>query len=138
MRELDASSQAIYGCSHAEHCAELFGYGFTRGREGGEREGRIAGRRVAKGLKTPAKKRGRPPEIDEQERALLINVIENRKPGQTIRAAVTLFLQMMEAGKHLFADPTRAYSPHDHPLHEAEINKAMWAYYRHNPRKRPS
>jgi hypothetical protein len=146
--------RAIYGCSFGEFCAELFGYGFTRGREEGEREGRTTGRRAAKGLKTPAKKRGRPAEFDEQERPLLIFVVENRKPGQTIRAAVTRFLQIMEAGERSWADalsphdhPPReagkrlwadAFSPHDHPPREAKIRKAQWAYYRHRPRKRPS
>jgi hypothetical protein len=130
-RELDACSRAIYGYSHVEFCDKLFEYAFALGK----REGRTAGRRAAKGLKTPAKKRGRPPEIDEGERSLLIYEVEQRKPGQTIRAAVTRFLHLMQVGERGLADPNSSYSPYTPPPREAEIKKALWAYYRHSPRK---
>jgi hypothetical protein len=141
-RELDACSRAVYGLSHVDFCDILFTYAFTRGLEQGERKGRTAGRRAAKGLKTSAKKRGRPSEINEGERTLLIHAVEARKPGQTIKEAVTYFLRALQKGKRYVADRSISFKRDDHPLQEAitpaAVKKALWAYYRHSLRKWPS
>ena len=143
-RELDVCSQAIYGRSHAEFCCKLYGYAFARGHEQGMREGWTAGRRAAKGLKTSAKKRGRPLEIDEGEKALLIYAVEKRKPNQTIKEAVTRFLLAWQVGNRYLAD---IESSSDHTSRDAikpdaikptVLNKGLRAYYRHRPRKKPS
>jgi hypothetical protein len=135
-RELDACSQAIYGSSHAEFCDKLFKYAFDRGYEQGWQEGRTAGRRAAKGLKTPAKKRGRQLEIDESEIPLLIDAVKKRKQrGQTIKETVNYFLHVMQAGERRLADPDR---PPRKAITPASVNKAVWAFYRHRPRKGPA
>jgi hypothetical protein len=153
-RELDACMRAVYGCSLAEFCEKAVAYG----REWGQREGRTAGRRSAKGLKTPPRKRGRPSEIDEGERTLLIHGVETRKPDHTIKEAVTYFLHAMQAGERiaqhsLKASVSRALQegkridpqvivssrqPPRGPITLTVVNKAVRAYYRHRPRKRPS
>jgi hypothetical protein len=143
-RELDACSQAIYGRSHAEFCDKLYGYAFAQGHEQGLREGWTAGRRAAKGLKTSAKKRGRPLEIDEGEKGLLIDVVGKRKPNQTIKEAVTRFLLAWQVGNRYL---TEIESSSDHTsrdtikpdaIKSTVLNKGLRAYYRHRPRKKPS
>jgi hypothetical protein len=145
-RELDAFLGAISHGEVRDFCDKLFRYAFDRGYECGWREGRTAGRRAAKGIKTPAKKRGRPPEINESERTLLIDDVDNRKPGQTQKEAVTDFLRMMQAGKLYGDNPTLGKDIDDTPalpshlldkrIPPATVTKALQAYYRHRPRKR--
>jgi hypothetical protein len=146
--ELDACSQAIYGRSHAEFCDKLYGYAFARGHEQGVREGRTAGRRAAKGLKTSAKKRGRPLEIDENLRAFLIYHVNKRERGQSTRGAVIALLRRWQVGNCLvLADRSidwDAVDPSTPALKAAlsvtppDLSKALNAYYRHQPRKKPS
>jgi hypothetical protein len=141
--EIEACARVLFGPSHAKYrdqIKKVFAYAFKRGR--------TAGWRVAKGLKTPTKKPGRPSEIDA--RALLIHVVETRKPDQTIKEAVIDFLCNMEVGRRVdrwlgennLADPSDASSLPDHVMRvaisPAAVNKALWAYYRHRPRNRPS
>jgi hypothetical protein len=138
-RELDVCMQAVYGCSLAEYRHKVFDYAFAEGREVGDQEGRTAGRRQAKGLKMPPKKRGRQPEIPAGERALIIHVVETRKPGRSIKEAVTDCLYYSELGRRLhLADRSDTSSVPDHvwrvTIAPAAVNKALWAYYRHRPR----
>jgi len=147
-RELDACSRAVYGFSHAEFCDKLFIYASDRGYERGKREGRTEGYRAAKGLKEPAKKRGRPPKIPEGVRALIIHVVETREPGQTIKKAVTDCLYYSERGRRLhhwennLADRSDTSSVPGHvrrvTIAPAAVKQALWAYYRHRPRRGPS
>ena len=157
-RELDACMQAVYGCSLAEYGDKVSAHFFALGREQGAREGRAAGRRAAKGLKKPAKKRGRPSEIHEGERNLLIDVVKRRRPGQTIRAAASRFLQAMQAGERiahrsLKSSVSRALQEGKRidpqvikflrqtprgPITSAAVNKAVRAYYRHCRQKKSS
>jgi hypothetical protein len=142
-RELDACMHAVYGCSLAEYRHKMFTHGTVWGFERGEQKGRAAGRRRAKGL-PPAKKRGRQPEIPEHERALIIHVVETREPGQTIKEAVTDCLHYSELGRRLsrwennLANRSDTSSVPDHVrrvvIKPADVNKALWAYYRHRPR----
>ena len=145
-RELDACMHAVYGCSLAEYCDKAFAHGSALGFELGER----SGRRIAKGLETPPKKRGRPLEIDGRKMVFLIELVERRKPDQTIKEAVTNFLRNLEVGSRVdrwlqennLADPTDTSSLPDHVLRvaisPAAVTKALWAYYRHRPHNRPS
>jgi hypothetical protein len=148
----------MFGLSHAEFCHKLSSTAYALGREQGEREGRAAGRRAAKGLKEPAKKRGRPSEILESERNLLIGVVKQRRRGQTIKAAVTRFLHAMQAGERIVhrslkSSVSRALQEGKHidpqvieslrqtprgPITSAAANKAVRAYYRHCRQKKSS
>jgi hypothetical protein len=139
-RELDACSREVRDL--------LFAYGFVRGCEL-EQEGRIAGRRDAKDLTTPPKKRGRPPEIPTSERAF--QVVETGKLDQTIAQRVNYFLtafrlgQRLDAGDQSLNDELRLAdlppAPPDYVLREvkaeAEAEAGKWcrAYYRHRQPK---
>jgi hypothetical protein len=142
-RALDVHMQAVYGCSLAEYRDQMFTHGIVWGFERGEQEGRTAGRRQAKGLMTPPKKRGRPGEIDEGLRTWVIKIIEERPPGGTIEQAVTEFLTAYRLGQRLHAwektlddELGRADPPLEPPDHiwceaeaEAEAGKYCNAYY---------
>jgi len=150
-RELDACMQAVYGCSLAEYGDKVSAHFVALGREQGAREGGAAVRRAAKGLKKPAKKRGRPSEIHEGERNLLISVVEERKPGQTIQEAATYFLRTLEEGKRIDYLSLKSSVSHElqegnridpqviefrGPITSAVVNKAVRAYYRHCRKKK--
>ena len=130
--EIEAYARALFGPSHAKY-----------------REWR-----AAKGLKEPAKKRGRPSELHEGER----NLLKGRKPGQTIQEAVSYFLRTLEKGKRIDhrslkssvsralqegkrIDPQVIVSlrqPPRGPITPAVVDKALRAYYRHHRQKRLS
>jgi hypothetical protein len=149
--EIEACGCALFGPSHAKYRDQIkavFAHAF--------KQGRTVGWRAAKGLKEPAKKRGRPSEIHEGERNLLISVVEERKPGQTIRAAVSRFLHAMQAGERinhrsLKSSVSRALQEGKRiepqaieflrqtprgPITSAVVNKAVRAHYRHCRQKK--
>ena len=144
--EIEACARALFGLSHAKYRDQiktLFAYAF--------KQGRTAGWRAAKGLKEPAKKRGRPSEIHEGERNLLISVVEERKPGQTIQEAATYFLRTLEEGKRIDYLSLKSSVSHElqegnridpqviefrGPITSAVVNKAVRAYYRHCRKKK--
>jgi hypothetical protein len=95
---LDAATRDVYGCSFEQLIDAVYGHAYDRGRRVGSQEGHTAGRRAAKGLREPPKKRGRPIEVDQNLRPLLVHTIETRKPGDTVRDAVHHFLEAMRRG----------------------------------------
>ena len=147
--EIEAYARALFGPSHAKYrdqIKKVSAYAF--------KQGRTAGWRAAKGLKEPAKKRGRPSELHEGER----NLLKGRKPGQTIQEAVSYFLRTLEKGKRIDhrslkssvsralqegkrIDPQVIVSlrqPPRGPITPAVVDKALRAYYRHHRQKRLS
>jgi hypothetical protein len=136
-KELDAIPPLVRELLHT--CGYLQGY------ERGRKDGRATGRRAAKGLKTPAKKRGRPAETDEV-RELLFKDVEERPPGQTIEKVVEARLTTWRLAQRYFAsektrdDKLRLADPRPPPpdhlwreaeaMAEAETGKYCNAYYR--------
>jgi hypothetical protein len=135
--EIEAYARALFGPSHAKYrdqIKKVSAYAF--------KQGRTAGWRAAKGFKEPAKKRGRPSELHEGERNLLIGVVKGRKPGQTIQEAVTCFLRTLEKGKRIdhraLKSSVSLRQPPRGQITPAVVDKALRAYYRHRRQKKLS
>jgi flagellar biosynthesis/type III secretory pathway protein FliH len=95
-QELNAYTQALYGCSHAELLNKVFLRGAELGHEQGHKQGWREGYAAAKGRKPSGKKRS--------ERVLLINDVDQRRAlGQTPKEAVERHLEVMQVGKRALA-----------------------------------
>jgi hypothetical protein len=118
--EIDALMRDIFGCSLDEYQMCFFFRGYAQG----EKAGRTAGRRAAKGLKERRKKRGRPLKIGDDLKALLIHAVKTREPETTIKEAVIGFLKVMQRGARELGDSSRSTLP--------SLKEALGAYYRHS------
>lgn len=94
-RELNECTQALYGCSFTKLLERAVAYGFELKCEQEYKRGFREGFARAKGRKPSWKKRS--------ERALLIDAVKLKNPGQTVRDAVQDFLQTLQAGKDALA-----------------------------------
>lgn len=124
LERLDECTQAIYKCSFQEFLVSFSKLAFDDGFEKGKREGRTTGRRAAKGLPEARQKRGRPSNIDEGMKALLMYHVETRKQqGATVREATREFLEIMREGGKTLRDNT-----HKVP---SSATACETTYYRH-------
>jgi hypothetical protein len=124
---LDKLVRAIYGCGFEEYENELFRRAYLKGFETGERKGLTAGRRSAKGLKGDAKKRGRPPIVEQGVRTLhAMHVEQGKQNGK--RQSTREFLEIMRIGEK------RAQQPAAERLALPSERQAMQAYYRDRKR----
>jgi hypothetical protein len=132
---LDELVLAIYGWRFKEFVDELFWYAYHKGLEAGERKGFVAGRRAAKGLTRDAKKRGRPPTIEQGVRTLHAWYVEQEKQnGKTVRQSTREFLDKMRIGQNKSKSLAKR-SPAE-PLALPSDQQAMQAYYRDRRKKR--
>ena len=100
MERLDELMRAIYECSFNEFLDIAFRHAYHCGHEVGKREGRIAGRRSAKGLKGNPKEPGRPLEVEQNVRNLMASYIDQQKiHGKTIKKSINEFLETMRLGQ---------------------------------------
>jgi hypothetical protein len=120
---LDELVLAIYGWRFKEFVDELFWYAYHKGLEAGERKGFVAGRRAAKGLTRDAKKRGRPPTIEQGVRTLHAWYVEQEKQNDKMRIGQNKSKSLAKR------------SPAE-PLALPSDQQAMQAYYRDRRKKR--
>ena len=108
--------------------------GSTRGFQEGIQAGRTEGRRAAKGLNPKPGKRGPPYQIDEGLIRLLIDCVNNRKKGTSVKNAVRYFLKAFSAGEKFLAqhgnDPGLGQLAPDGPFRLPTEDQAIRAYYR--------